>query len=64
MKTSTVTKDQFVAVLNAAGITDARKQKLHAAFEQQHPEAHQSFLEYLGVSADQIAKIRAGSRQA
>ena len=59
----TITKDQFVAVLNAADITDTQKKKLHAAFEQQHPEAHQDFLEYLGVPAEQIAKIRAASRQ-
>lgn len=62
MKSITVTKDQFVAVLNDAGITDAQKQKLHAAFEQKHPEAHQNFLEYLGMPADQIAQIRAKSR--
>ncbi len=59
----TITKDQFVAVLNEAGITDAQKQTLHAAFEQKHPEAHQSFLEHLGIPAEQIAKLRAGSRQ-
>lgn len=58
----TITKDEFVAVLNEAGITDAQKQKLHAAFEQRHPDAHQSFLEYLGLSAEQVARIRTGSR--
>lgn len=58
-----ITKEQFVSVLNAAGITDAQKHKLHAAFEAQYPGAHQNFLEFLGLSADQAAKIRAGSRQ-
>lgn len=59
----TITKDQFVSVLNAAGITDAQKHQLHVAFETQYPDAHQRFLEFLGLSADQAAKIRASSRQ-
>ena len=59
-----VTKDQFVALLDAAGITDAQKAQLHAAFEKQYPEAHQSFLEWLGLSAEAIRDIRAASRKA
>lgn len=58
----TITKDQFVSILNEAGITDVQKHRLHAAFEQTHPEAHQAFLEYLGVPADQVVQIRTRSR--
>lgn len=58
----TITKDQFVSVLNDAGISDAQKHRLHAAFEKRHPEAHQSFLEYLGIPAEQVVQIRSQSR--
>lgn len=58
----TITKVQFVALLDAAGITDEQKRAFHAAFEQQQPEAHESFLVYLGVAPPEIARIRAGSR--
>jgi len=57
-----LTKDQFVAVLEAAGINAAQREKLHAAFERQQPTAHQHFLEWLGLPADAIAKIREHSR--
>jgi hypothetical protein len=59
----TITKDQFVALLDSAGITDEQKHRLHARFEQEHPEAHQGFLEYLDVPAPKIREIRERSRQ-
>lgn len=58
-----LTKDQFVAVLEAAGITATQREKFHAAFEHQHPAAHQQFLEWLGLPAGTIGKIRAQSRK-
>ena len=57
-----ITKDQFVALLNDAGVTDPQKQRLHALFEQRHPDAHQSFLEFLGLPAAAVQEIRARSR--
>ena len=59
---SSITKDQFVAVLNEAGITEEQKRKLHAAFEQRHPQAHQVFLEWLGLSGEAVRQIREHSR--
>ena len=59
-----VTKDQFIAVLDEAGITAEQKERLHAAFEKRYPEAHQSFLEGLGFPADAIHQIRNRSRTA
>lgn len=58
-----LTKDQFVAVLEAAGITAAQREQLHAAFERQQPAAHQQFLEWLGLPAEAIAKIREQSHK-
>ncbi len=60
---NTVTKDQFVAILNEAGITDAQKHRLHAVFEARHPEAHESFLQWLGLPAGEVRSIREGSRR-
>lgn len=59
-----VTKDQFLAVLDDAGVTETQKQRLHAAFEKRYPEAHQAFLELLGFPADTVRDIRARSRAA
>ena len=59
-----VTKDQFIAVLNDAGVTEEQKARLHAAFEKRYPEAHQSFLEFLGFPAEAIGEIRDRSRTA
>jgi hypothetical protein len=59
-----ITKDQFVTVLNDAGITDAQKHRLHAAFEARHPLAHEAFLQWLGIPAAEIRTIREHSRKA
>lgn len=53
-----ITKDQFVALLTDAGVVDSQKQRLHALFEQRHPGAHQSFLEFLGLPGSAIKEIR------
>lgn len=58
-----ITKEQFVAVLDAAEITDAQKQRLHAEFEQRYPESHEAFLAFLGIASADIAEIRRRSRQ-
>ena len=58
----TITKDQFVAVLNDAGITDEQKHRLHAVFEARHPEAHESFLQWLALPADEVRSIRTSAR--
>jgi hypothetical protein len=37
---------------------------LHAAFEKRYPEAHESFLAWLGLPADAVRDIRTRSRAA
>lgn len=59
-----ITKDQFVAVLNEVGVTDEQKHRLHAAFEARYPEAHEEFLRWLGLPADAVRSIREQSRKA
>ena len=57
-----LTKDQFVSILNDAGITEAQKHKLHGLFEARHPEAHEAFLQWLGMPPDSIRAIREKAR--
>jgi len=56
-----ITKDQFVGLLKDAGITEAQMAAMHQLFEKRHPAQHQSFLEYLGISASEVAEIRGSS---
>jgi hypothetical protein len=60
----TITKDQFSALLDEAGVSSAQKHRWHALFEQKYPDAHQGFLEYLAVPAAEIIEIRKKSRPA
>lgn len=58
-----MTKERWIALLAAAGLDDAAMGRWHALFEADAPEAHQDFLASLGIAADEIAAIRAQSRQ-
>lgn len=58
-----VNKTQWVAMLRAAGLDEAGMHKWHCEFEQRSPQAHQDFLESLGINAAEIAQIREFSRQ-
>ncbi|MBF0311751.1 MAG: MerR family transcriptional regulator [Magnetococcales bacterium] len=56
-------KERWVALLEGAGMDDSAKCLWHGLFEQTAPEAHQDFLESLGIDAEEIALIRARSRE-
>ena len=53
-----VTKDRWVEIMRAAGFTDEDMHNWHRQFERLEPEAHQEFLESLGIEAGEIASIR------
>lgn len=53
-------KDGWSALLRASGLDDAAMQRWHALFEQQNPMAHQAFLVSLGLTNDEIVRIRRG----
>lgn len=55
---------QWVAMLEEAGVDKVGRQRWHAAFERDAPEAHQEFLQSLGLSERQIVDIRRRSRDA
>jgi DNA-binding transcriptional MerR regulator len=61
--TRVLDKRRWVAVLQAAGLDDAAMGQWHVAFERMSPEAHQDFLESLGIDAAEIAEIRSWSTQ-
>jgi DNA-binding transcriptional MerR regulator len=59
----TMSKQRWVEMLRAAGLDEDGMQKWHAEFEQRSPEAHQDFLESLGIEAEEIKSIRQRSKQ-
>jgi DNA-binding transcriptional MerR regulator len=51
-------KQGWVALLRATGLDEDDMERWHAEFERVAPEAHQDFLESLGIEAGEIAAIR------
>lgn len=57
-RTRIMTKDRWVLLLRATGLSDADMEKWHIEFEKMSPEAHQDFLESLGIKEKEIISIR------
>lgn len=55
-------KEQWIALFQELGLNEEAMRKWHRLFETRHPEAHQSFLEWLGIEAEGINRIRQASR--
>jgi DNA-binding transcriptional MerR regulator len=58
-----MTKEKWVSIMHAAGFSEEDMRRWHKQFEQQAPEEHQQFLEYLQIPSDEIGRIRAWSRE-
>lgn len=58
----TMDKAGWVEILRATGLDDDDMWRWHAEFERMAPEAHQDFLESLGIDEDEIVRIRENSR--
>lgn len=56
-------KQGWVAILRATGLSEDDMRRWHVEFELSAPEAHQDFLESLGIAAEDVARIRSWSRQ-
>jgi MerR family transcriptional regulator, thiopeptide resistance regulator len=56
-------KQGWVAILRASGLSEDDMRRWHVEFEASAPEAHQDFLESLGISADEVSRIRRWSQQ-
>ena len=57
-----MTKEQWVEVLDAAGVDQQGRKRWHQQFEQRYPEMHQSFLQWLQLPVAEIDRIREWSR--
>lgn len=63
-KTRYLDKDGWIAILEATGLSHEEMQRWHVEFERLSPEAHQDFLESLGLGEEEIKRIRRRSREA
>ena len=50
--------DQWIEMFEEVGLDQAQRRQWHRTFERRHPEAHQSFLEWLGLDVAKIADVR------
>jgi DNA-binding transcriptional MerR regulator len=57
-----INKERWVEIMRAAGLKEQDMHNWHVQFEKMEPEAHQEFLESLGIKAPEIQKIREWSR--
>ena len=62
-RTEMITKDKWVAIMRAAGLSEDDMQRWHIEFEKSAPEEHQEFLEFLHIPTDDILKIREWSQK-
>ncbi len=57
-----ITKSKWVSLLEAVGLDENGMKKWHSEFEKTSPEAHQDFLESIGIDYIEISSIRTWSR--
>jgi hypothetical protein len=57
-----ISKEKWVSIMKACGLTDEQMHRWHAEFERSAPAEHQEFLEFLHIPADEIVNIRKQSR--
>ncbi|MDQ8201784.1 MerR family transcriptional regulator [Pelagicoccus sp. SDUM812003] len=56
-------KERWVELMGASGLSEDDMRRWHQTFEAASPEAHQDFLESIGIPADEIVSIRNASRE-
>jgi len=57
-----VNVQQWKEMFSEIGLSEEAMERWHCLFEKRHPEAHESFLAWLGLSRTEIEKIRLKSR--
>ena len=57
-----MTKEQWVEVLEAAGVNEDGRHRWHREFEKRYPDGHQAFLQWLQLAKSEIGSIRDRSR--
>ncbi len=58
-----ITKDKWVEIMRAAGLSEADMHRWHTEFEKAAPAEHQEFLEFLRIPKEEVAEIRESSRK-
>jgi hypothetical protein len=53
-----VNVEAWVAMFREIGLDEPAMKRWHDIFETRHPEAHQGFLEWLGLPEEDIQSIR------
>ncbi len=56
-----ISVDQWVAMFRAIGLDEGTMKQWHTLFETRHPDAHQAFLEWLGLPPKDVDRIRSES---
>lgn len=56
-----ISVDEWVGMFRAIGLDDGKMKQWHNLFETRHPDAHQAFLEWLGLPQKDVDRIRAES---
>jgi len=62
-QTRVMTKANWVSLLAASGLDEKGMKKWHIEFERLSPEAHQDFLESIGIEPNEIEQIRKWSQK-
>lgn len=58
MSNEVMNKEKWVTLFQDIGMDDTTMLKWHHFFEKKYPSEHQSFLEWLGISQEEIKVIR------
>jgi DNA-binding transcriptional MerR regulator len=58
-----INKERWIEIMRAAGLTEQDMANWHRQFEMMEPDAHQEFLESLGIEEQEISRIREHSRK-
>ena len=59
MNSEVMNKEKWVSLFREIGLDDDTMLNWHRAFESRYPDGHQSFLEWLNIPVEEIARIRA-----
>lgn len=59
MNDTLMNKEKWVRLFREIGLDEETMTLWHRKFEASYPEGHQSFLEWLNISQDEISRIRA-----
>ncbi len=61
-KAKMITKEKWVSIMKACGLSDEQMHRWHAEFERSAPQEHQEFLEFLHIPSEEITTIRKHSK--